>query len=70
MKPGIIDCYDGMPVEHHCDLGRSITYYLEAILLLGIFGKTTLNLTLMGNTDDDADQSIDSLKTVLIHLLN
>ena len=70
MKPGIIDCNEGMPIEHQCDLGRSMTYYLECILLLGIFGKTTMNLTLMGNTDDDIDQSIDSLKTVMLHLLN
>ena len=38
-------------------------------MLLGIFGKTTLNLTLHGNTDDSLDQSIDSLKSVMVHLL-
>ena len=33
------------------------------------FGKTSLNMTLHGNTDDSVDQSIDSLKSVMIHLL-
>jgi RNA 3'-terminal phosphate cyclase len=44
-----------MPIEHSCDLRRSITYYLECVVLLGIFGKTGLNLTLTGNTDDEID---------------
>jgi len=39
MRPGIIDAGEGAPIEHNCDLKRSITYYLECILLLGIFGK-------------------------------
>jgi RNA 3'-terminal phosphate cyclase-like protein len=55
LRPGIIDCAEGMPIEHHCDLARSITYYLECVIILGIFGKTGLNLSLSGNTDDDLD---------------
>ena len=60
----MIDCNEGLPIEHDCDLERSITYYLECILPLGVFGKTFTNLTLTGNTDDNLDQSIDSLKSV------
>jgi RNA 3'-terminal phosphate cyclase-like protein len=70
LRPGIIDSNEGLPIEHDCDLERSITYFLECVLILGIFGKTTLNLTLNGNTDDSLDQSIDSLKAVMIHLLD
>jgi RNA 3'-terminal phosphate cyclase-like protein len=55
LKPGIIDSADGMPIEHDCNLARSITYYLECLVFLGMFGKTTLNLTLNGNTDDEID---------------
>ena len=54
-RPGIIDANDGVEVQHDCDLARSITYYLEVICLLGIFGKTELNVTLTGNTDDAKD---------------
>lgn len=51
----MIDCNEGMPVEHECDLSRNITYYLELISVLAIFGKTVLNMTLYGNTDDNID---------------
>lgn len=55
LRPGIIDSAEGLPVEHNCDLKRSIVYYLECIVLLGVFGKTNLNLVLNGNTDDSID---------------
>ena len=54
-RPGIIDANDGIEVQHDCDLGRSITYYLEVVCLLAVFGKTELNLVLTGNTDDAND---------------
>ena len=40
LKPGIIDSAEGMLITHNCSLSRSITYYLEVICILGIFGKT------------------------------
>ena len=54
-RPGIIDANDGSEVHHECSLERSITYYLEVICLLGVFGKTELAVTLTGNTDDHKD---------------
>ena len=51
----MIDCNDGMPIEHDCHLGRNITYYLEVVVPIVLFGKTTLSLTLTGNTDDNID---------------
>jgi len=54
-KPGIIDCADGLQVEHECSLERSITYYLEVVSVIAIFGKTDLWLELTGNTDDHLD---------------
>jgi RNA 3'-terminal phosphate cyclase-like protein len=70
LKPGIIDSNDGLPIEHDCHLSRSIVFYLECVVMLAIFGKTNLNLTLNGNTDDQIDQSIDSFKNVVLFLLN
>ena len=55
LTPGIIDSGEGLHLEHNCNLQRSITSYLEGIVILGIFGKTVLNLTLHGNTDDEID---------------
>ena len=37
-----------------------MTYYLELVCVLGIFGKTDMWLELEGNTDDHTDQCIDS----------
>ena len=68
-RPGIIDANDGIEVEHDCDLGRSITYYLEVLCLLGVFAKTEMNLVLKGNTDDAKDQSVDSFGRAFNFLL-
>lgn len=68
-RPGMIDCNDGMPIEHDCHLSRNITYYLETVVPIALFGKTILNMTLTGNTDDNIDQSIDSFKAVWVHLI-
>jgi RNA 3'-terminal phosphate cyclase-like protein len=54
-RPGMIDCNEGLPIEHDCNLERNITYYLEVVVPLAVFGKTILNLTLKGNTDDNLD---------------
>ena len=61
-RPGMIDCNEGLPIEHECHLARNLTYYLEVVVPLAVFGKTILNLTLKGNTDDNLDQSIDCFK--------
>ena len=68
-RPGMIDCNDGMPIEHDCHLARNITYYLEVVIPLALFGKTVLNLSLTGNTDDNIDQSIDSFKAFWVHII-
>ena len=47
-------------MQHECDLERNVTYYLELICVLGVFGKTEMAVTLHGNTDDLKDQSVDS----------
>jgi len=54
-KPGIIDCADGLLVEHSCSLERSITYWAEPVCILAMFGKADLWVDLTGNTDDEID---------------
>ena len=68
-RPGMIDCNEGLPIEHECHLARNLTYYLEVVVPLAVFGKTILNLTLKGSTDDNFDQSIDCFKNAWQHLL-
>ena len=68
-KPGIIDSNEGLNVEHTCDLARNISYYMEVICSLAIFGKTEMNVTLHGNTDDTIDQSVDSFSRAFNYVL-
>ena len=69
-RPGIIDCNEGLIVEHECHLARNISYYLEVVSVLAVFGKTELNLQLTGNTDDLLDQSVDSFGRSFTYLMN
>ena len=66
---GIIDCNDGLAVEHDCHLDRNITYYLEVVVPLAVFGKTIMNLTFKGNTDDNLSYTIASVKSAWNHHL-
>ena len=49
-------------IEHDCNAGRGIGYYLEPLLSLGAFCKTPLNVTLKGVTNNRTDPSPDLLK--------
>ena len=45
-KPGII--MGGKNLVHSCALTRSMGYYLEPLLVLGLFGKKPLSIRLKG----------------------
>lgn len=44
-------------------------YYLEALLMLGLFCKTPLHATLRGVTSNDIDPSVDHIKTSMLPAL-
>lgn len=46
-KPGIV--MGGRYHEHDCGLSRSIGYFLEPLIVLGLFGKKPLKIKLKGN---------------------
>ena len=54
-RPGIITNNDGVPFEYQCDLERSISYYMEPLIMIGLMGKAKLQGTLYGNTNDNTD---------------
>lgn len=54
-QPGLLF---GGTIEHDCNPQRSIGYYLEALLMLAPFMKTTLKATLKGVTNDPTDPSV------------
>lgn len=66
-KPGHI--IGGSLLQHDCSLSRSIGYFLEPLLLLGLFGKKPLSITLRGITNDQVDPGVDVFRTVTMPLL-
>uniref|UniRef100_A0A7N8XG75 RNA 3'-terminal phosphate cyclase-like protein n=1 Tax=Mastacembelus armatus TaxID=205130 RepID=A0A7N8XG75_9TELE len=65
-QPGLL--YGGC-VEHDCNPQRSIGYYLEALLMLAPFMKTSLKATLRGVTNDPTDPTVDLLKSTALPLM-
>lgn len=66
LNPGTII---GGEFSHNCNLGRSISYYLEVLLSLAPFCKRPLQATLNGITNDQTDPSVDALKVSAIPIL-
>ncbi|KAI8059187.1 RNA 3'-terminal phosphate cyclase [Gongronella butleri] len=62
-KPGAIQ---GGRIEHDCGLDRSISYFLEPMLVLAPFSKLPFVLRLEGITTDHIDPSVDIIRTVLL----
>lgn len=65
-RPGFII---GGNINHDCGVKRSIGYFLEPIISLAPFGKSPLNITFHGVTNDETDISVDLLRTVTLPLL-
>lgn len=67
--PGIITNNDGKMFEFNCGPDRNITYYLEYIVLLSLFGKQNLSVTLLGLTNDEFDISMDNFINITLPLI-
>lgn len=66
-KPGVL--IGGKHLVHDCGLSRSIGYFLEPLILLGLFGKQPLSIRLKGITNDSKDPSVDTFRTTTLHML-
>ena len=66
-KPGFIQ--GGAYLEHDCGTSRSIGYFLEPLVLISLFGKKPLSITLRGITNDSVDPGVDVWRTVTLPLL-
>ncbi|XP_008805071.2 probable RNA 3'-terminal phosphate cyclase-like protein [Phoenix dactylifera] len=66
-KPGVL--IGGKHLVHDCGLSRSIGYFLEPLILLGLFGKKPLSIRLKGITNDSKDPSVDTFRTTTLHML-
>lgn len=68
--PGTITNNNGECLTFEADVSRNISYYLEGIFLISLFGKEKLNLNISGVTNNLFDISMDSFKVVIMSLLD
>ncbi|MEW5298344.1 MAG: hypothetical protein WDW36_001480 [Sanguina aurantia] len=66
-RPGLL--VGGPNLVHECGTSRAIGYFLEPLLLLGLWGKKPLTITLRGITNDGVDVGVDTFRTVTLPLL-
>ncbi|TYJ18226.1 hypothetical protein E1A91_A09G108500v1 [Gossypium mustelinum] len=66
-KPGII--VGGSHLVHDCGFSRAIGYFLEPLILLGLFARKTLVIILKGITNDSKDPSVDTFRSTTFPLL-
>jgi len=67
--PGILFNNGGVEFEFDCGIERGIGYFLEPLICLGFFGKTNLEITLTGVTNDEIDLSVDYFSQNFLPLL-
>ncbi|KAK3443737.1 probable RNA 3'-terminal phosphate cyclase-like protein [Eucalyptus grandis] len=66
-KPGII--MGGKHLVHDCGVSRSIGYFLEPLIVLGLFAKKPLSIRLKGITNDSKDPSVDTFRSTTLPIL-
>ncbi|XAR51775.1 RNA-3'-phosphate cyclase [Bertholletia excelsa] len=66
-KPGIV--MGGKHLVHDCGVSRSIGYFLEPLIVLGLFGKKPLSIRLKGITNDSKDPSVDTFRSTTLPML-
>ncbi|PNW79091.1 hypothetical protein CHLRE_09g400367v5 [Chlamydomonas reinhardtii] len=66
-RPGVVVC--GTALSHDCGTSRGIGYFLEPLVVLGLFGKKPLSITLRGITNDSVDPGVDTFRTVTLPLM-
>lgn len=64
--PGIITNNEGVEFSFDCGKERSISYFLEALLPLSLFGKSKLVVKLTGLTNDELDMSVDTFSNATL----
>lgn len=60
--PGTITNNHGDEFEFECHKTRGLSYYIEGITPICLFGKETLNCVLKGSSNNNQDLSVDCIK--------
>lgn len=66
-KPGLL--VGGRGLVHVCGTSRAIGYFLEPLIVLGLFGKSPLSIVLKGLTNDCKDPCVDTFRITTLPLL-
>ena len=66
-KPGIVT--GGRRITHDCGVSRGMGYFLEVVLTVALFAKKAVDVTLTGITNDEAELSVDTFRTVTLPML-
>ena len=66
-RPGVLQ--GGQGVVHDCGCSRGIGWFLEPLLVLALFAKRPVQVTLRGVTNDDLDPTVDCFKAATLPLL-
>lgn len=67
--PGVITNNYGEEFEFVCHESRCLTYYLEGVVPIALYGKESLVCSLVGVTNDHNDISVDTFKSVTCQLI-
>ena len=68
-SPGVITNNYGQDFEFDCHNSRGITYYLEGILPISLYGKESLQCQLTGITNNNIDMSVDTFNSTTCKLI-
>jgi RNA 3'-terminal phosphate cyclase-like protein len=66
ISPGLI--VGGSHLVHSCKGDRGLSYFIEPLLCIGIFGKYDIDIILKGFTNHYKDLSVDCLRNTTINL--
>ncbi|KAJ4704882.1 RNA 3'-terminal phosphate cyclase-like protein [Melia azedarach] len=66
-KPGIV--MGGKNLVHDCGVTRSIGYFLEPLILIGLFAKKPISVKLKGITNDSKDPCVDTFRSTTLPML-
>ncbi|KAI3933960.1 hypothetical protein MKW92_000693 [Papaver armeniacum] len=67
-SPGVLIC-GKRPDAFDCGLSRSIGYFLEPLIVLGLFGKKSLEIKLKGITNDSKDPTVDTFRSTTLNIV-
>ncbi|KAJ0025898.1 hypothetical protein Pint_07679 [Pistacia integerrima] len=66
-KPGTV--MGGRNLVHDCGVSRSIGYFLEPLIVIGLFAKKPISIMLKGITNDFKDPCVDTFRSTTLPML-